>query len=75
MKKQSNDGSWAKFLGEFCFTLTLIFCAMRACDVIQWDWYFVLLPTILYWVFCVVTVIVAIVLMAVAYCHIHNKSE
>ena len=40
--------SAAKALGQLAGTsiLTLLFLALRACDVIDWPWYWVLSPTL-----------------------------
>jgi len=31
---------------DLSFTLTMLFCALRACDVIAWKWYWVVSPLI-----------------------------
>ena len=34
--------------------LTMLFCVLRACDVIDWQWYWVVSPTIIAWLFAFV---------------------
>ncbi len=46
-KKEKNGvaGSVASLIKEIADFLTLVFCVLRACDVIDWNWYFVMMPT------------------------------
>lgn len=39
-------GNWLANLSRF---LTMLFCVLRACDVIDWQWYWVISPTIIAW--------------------------
>ena len=42
-KKQSGASSVGGALGsalkEICYFLTILFCALRACGVINWSWF------------------------------------
>lgn len=40
------DAKLWKVIGAVTRTLTLVFIALRACDVIDWPWWCVLSPTI-----------------------------
>lgn len=40
------DAKLWKIIGAVTRTLTLVFIALRACDVIDWPWWCVLAPTI-----------------------------
>lgn len=31
-------------IGDLCRLLTMVFCVLRACDVITWKWYWVMSP-------------------------------
>lgn len=64
MKNTKNDNNWITILGEACILLTIVFCAFRACDLIQWDWYFILLPLILYLVLCAATLVILLIAAA-----------
>lgn len=43
-KNESAGASLGKAVHDLCYLLTLVFCALRACDVITWKWYWVLSP-------------------------------
>lgn len=43
-KNESVGASLGKAVHDLCYLLTLVFCALRACDVITWKWYWVLSP-------------------------------
>lgn len=47
-KKQTNSGSVGAMLGASLSKtsdfLTILFCALRACDVITWNWFWVMSP-------------------------------
>ena len=50
-KKQSGASSVGGALGsalkEICYFLTILFCALRACGVINWSWFWVMSPIFL----------------------------
>lgn len=47
-----------KIIGAVVRTLTLVFIALRACDVIDWPWWCVLAPIIAAYVFAMLLLIV-----------------
>lgn len=49
--------------------MTLLFLALRACDVIDWPWYIVLLPTVIPAAF------VAVVALCVGLCELVKKAK
>ncbi len=44
---------------NFCNFLTILFCVLRACDVITWEWYWVMSPYFVCWMIGVILLIVA----------------
>lgn len=46
-----------KHFGNIGSSLTMLFCVLRACDVIDWQWYWVISPTI-------IAVLIAFVILA-----------
>ena len=62
-KKQSGASSVGGALGsalrEIRYFLTILFCALRSCDVITWKWYWIISPLIISEVLGVVALIVA----------------
>lgn len=55
-------GNWLANLSKF---LTMLFCVLRACDVIDWQWYWVISPTIIAWAIALVMFALAGVLTVV----------
>lgn len=57
-KKQSGASSVGGALGsalkEICYLLTILFCALRACGVINWSWFWVMSPIFFSWVLTLV---------------------
>jgi len=51
MKKEKKGvgASLGEALREISYMLTIIFCVLRACDVITWPWYWVMSPLIFSW--------------------------
>lgn len=44
-KKSTGIGKvLGKIVGGLGKGLTILFCVLRACDVIQWEWYWVMTP-------------------------------
>lgn len=47
-KKQSDASSAGGIIGsalkEICYFLTILFCDLRACGVINWSWFWVMSP-------------------------------
>lgn len=52
--------SAAKVVSSVCQFLTMLFCVLRACDVITWPWYFCFLLAMIQ---CGITAALCIVLM------------
>ena len=46
-KKKSAGAELAELIDGLTKLLTVVFCALRACDVITWKWYWVLSPMII----------------------------
>lgn len=62
MRKEKKSGAqFGKSLKELCYFLTILFCALRACNVIGWAWYWIMSPIFVSWV-------IGILLLAVAGC-------
>ena len=51
--------SLGKAAHSLCYFLTMLFCALRACDVITWKWYFVMMPLFVSEIIGVIALIVA----------------
>lgn len=54
-KKQSDassvgGGVLGRALSKISDFLTILFCALRACGVIDWSWFWVMSPTFFSWV-------------------------
>lgn len=47
-KKQSRFLMYNLFI-DFCEKLTMVLCALRSCDTIDWDWYWVIFPILIPW--------------------------
>ena len=43
-KNESIGSSLGKAFKELCYLTTIVFCALRSCDVIAWKWYWVISP-------------------------------
>lgn len=52
-KKQSGASSVGEAIGgalhETCYFLTVLFCSLRACGVINWSWFWVMSPIFFSW--------------------------
>lgn len=68
-KKQSGASSVGGALGstlkEICYFLTILFCALRACGVINWSWFWVMSPIFISWGIAVACLIVVGILTAI----------
>lgn len=58
-KKESIGASFGKAIKETCYFLTILFCALRACEIIDWNWFWIMSPIFFSW-------IIALILLAVA---------
>ena len=43
-KNKNNDNNWGSFVHSLASALTIVFIALRACDIIDWAWYWLLSP-------------------------------
>lgn len=59
MKNKSTDTSLGKAIYDLCSLLTMLFCVLRACDVITWKWYWVISPLIASYAIGIIALIVA----------------
>lgn len=46
VEKKSKASLFGAILNEFCLYTTIIFCTLRATNVIAWGWFWVLSPLI-----------------------------
>lgn len=53
-KENSAGASLGKALKETCHFLTLLFCALRACGIINWNWFWIMLPIFFSWIVALV---------------------
>jgi fatty acid desaturase len=51
--KKNNTSKVGEILGKILKTVTMVFIALRACDVIVWPWFWVLSPMLLAWAIAV----------------------
>ena len=74
MKKNQEKSSYenyGNFIKELLYLITILFCALRSCEVIHWEWYWVMSPIFLSWI---VGVVLMTILVVVLSCSI-KKSE
>ena len=74
--KKSNDTN--SHLGDSvsstCYFLSLLFCVLQACDIIDWKWYWIMSPMFITW--AITLVCTAIVLIAgYAVSHSNKRSK
>ena len=63
--KSSKSKNFGDHIGGLAFLLTLIFASLRACDVIAWEWWQVMMPLLIYVGIVAVLIIVGLILIAV----------
>ena len=51
--------NFGKGLKSLCYLLTILFCALRACDVIDWPWFLVMSPIFISWVIAIAALVIA----------------
>lgn len=44
---------------EICWLLTILFCALRACNIITWSWFWVMPPIFFSWTLSFVCLAIA----------------
>ena len=65
-KKKSIGDLWGKALKELAYFLTILFTALRACGVINWDWFWVMSPIFFTWGLALICLIIIGLVEAVA---------
>lgn len=58
-ENKSAGASLGKAVHDLCYFLTMLFCALRACDVITWKWYWVMSPLFASEIIGIIALIVA----------------
>lgn len=58
-ENKSVGASLGKAVHNLCYFLTMLFCALRACDVITWKWYWVMPPLFASEIIGIIALIVA----------------
>lgn len=48
-------GDLIRTIGQF---LTTLFCVLRACDVINWNWFWVMSPTFFTWAIALILLVI-----------------
>ena len=51
--------NFSKCYSNFCYFLTMLFCALRACDVIDWPWFLVMSPIFISWIITIAALVIA----------------
>lgn len=69
-ENKSIGAAIAEDVRNICYTMTMIFCALRACDVVDWKWYQVMFPLIFSWALGVAALLF---LGVVAVCAVKSK--
>lgn len=58
MKEKKSVGTQlGEAFRELCYFITILFCALRSCDVITWPWYWVMSPIFFSWIICLVLMV------------------
>lgn len=66
-KKKESVGSYlGSSIKETCWFLTILFCALRACNIITWSWFWVMSPIFFSWALALVCLGVAGLIAIVA---------
>lgn len=77
-EKQSSGTVIAKFIDNTTNFLTFLFCALRACGIIQWNWYWVISPIFIKWALtaalCAAFGLIAAVAIKEAGTNIHKET-
>ena len=71
-ENKSVGASLGKAVHDLCYFLTMLFCALRACDVITWKWYWVMSPLFASEIIGIIALIVA---GAIAVSIVKNKDK
>lgn len=59
-KKENSIGAeLGSSIKDTCNFLTILFCALRACGIIHWSWFWIMSPIFFSWVLTVILIIIA----------------
>lgn len=58
-KTESTGATIGTALKETCWFTTLLFCALRACDIINWSWFWIMSPIFFSWIVGLICLCVA----------------
>lgn len=59
MRNENKNGcSFGRFILNLCQFLSMLFCTLRACNVITWKWYWIMSPLFILEIICVVALII-----------------
>ena len=53
-KAKSIGSAIGTLMREICYLLTIVFCVLRACDVIDWNWFWIMSPIFITFIIAVV---------------------
>lgn len=62
----SVGGAVGSIVKDICQFLTILFCVLRACDVIKWSWFWVMSPIFFSWAIALVCLSVVGIIAGVA---------
>lgn len=48
--KKSAGTSWGEVVRDTLYFLTILFTALRACDIINWNWFWIMSPVFFSWI-------------------------
>ena len=51
--------NFGKGLKNLCYFLTILFCTLRACDVIDWPWFLVMSQIFISWIITIAALVIA----------------
>lgn len=51
--KKSAGARWGEAVKETSYFLTILFTVLRACDIINWNWFWIMSPIFFSWVIAV----------------------
>lgn len=51
--------NFGKGLNNLCYFLTMLFCTLRACDIIDWPWFLVMSPIFISWIIGIAALVIA----------------
>lgn len=57
--KKSTGATIGVSIKNICYFLTVLFCTLRACDIIQWSWVRIMMPIFISWGISIICLIIA----------------